>query len=181
MDKLEDEDRALAWSASWHPSFDGIAILNQDFTFRSANPQFCKLLGVTPADLIGERYQDITPQKLRKLEEANCRLLVDGSISFYLLPKTFLFPFGHKVNVMLLVSRVPATAEHPFRFFVCRIMLDNQEALCSATKTSATSKPSSQKWMGGAVDFVLAYGKILAALGAVIAGFVVYILDYLSR
>ena len=68
MDGLTDEERVLAWGASWDPSFDGVAIVDKDFTFRSVNPQFCQIVGVSPAELIGKRFQDITPPRDRDWE-----------------------------------------------------------------------------------------------------------------
>lgn len=170
MDRLTDEERILAWKASWHPSFVGMAIVNKDFTFRSANPQFCKLLGATPADLIGQRFQDITPQKIRELDQKNAQMVIDGFIDFYLLPKTYEFPNGNKVDVVLLVTRAPLSNEGEFQFFVSRIMLDEKGALLSAqTETISQSQPYSPKWTETAADFLLKNTKIFIAIGTAIA------------
>lgn len=121
-DGLTNEERVLAWIASWSPSFAGKAIVNEDFTFRSVNHQFCKILGVTPAELINKKFTDITPQPLRDLEKSNSELVINGLQNSYLLPKTYELQNGTKVDVTLLVNGVyhPETAK--FMFFVSTIM-----------------------------------------------------------
>ena len=177
MDRLTDEERILAWKAAWHPSFDGVAIVDRDFTFRSANPQFCKLLGVTPADLIGQRFQDITPQRIRELDQKNAQMVIDGFIDFYLLPKSYEFTNGNQVNVVLLVTRAPLSSEGEFQFFVSRIMLDESGALHSVPKDVIShSKQSSRMLINLVAEFLMQNIKILvalgAALGAIFLGFI---------
>lgn len=176
VDKLTDEERILAWKASWHPSFDGVAIVNQDGTFRSVNPQFCKLLGVTPAELIGHRFQDLTPPSIRKLDLENAELVKKGAIDFYLLPKKYQFA-SHEVDVVLLVTRAPPSSVGDFRFFVSRIMLDEKGALLTAhdedRSGSVIDYPTS---ISSVVEFVLKYGKILITAGLVLGAFVLSLL-----
>ena len=171
MDRLSDEERILAWKASWHPSFAGMAIINKDFTFRSANPQFCKLLGVTPADLIGQRFQDVTPPNIRELDEKNAQMVIDGYIDFYLLPKTYEFRNGNKKDVVLLVTRAPLSSEGEFQFFVSRIMLDEKgELLMAHTEEGLDSGTSSPSLWGSTVDFLLKYAKVAMIIGTILGG-----------
>ena len=173
MDKLTDEERILAWKASWHPSFAGTAIVNKDFTFRSVNPQFCKLLGVTPADLIGQRFQDITPPGIKELDERNAKLVMDGSIDFYLLPKKYEFHSGKEVDVVLLVTRAPLSHEGEFQFFVSRIMLDeNGELLSAHTEETSDSPISYPKSMNAVVEFITIHGKWLMGIGTIIGAII---------
>lgn len=167
MDGLDEEERALAWAVSWNPSFSGIAIVNRDFTFRSVNQQFCKILGVTPAELIGVHFQDITPPAIRKLDEDNARLVIKGTITNYILPKSFEFPNGKKVDVTLLVTGVYQGGK--FLFFVYRIVqmspLSSQGSTppysIYQTPTGASSKGVTQ-WLKKH------YGKILTGVGLLI-------------
>lgn len=122
MDGLNNEERANAWITSWNPSFDGKAIVNQDFSFRSVNQQFCKILGVSPAELIGNKFTDLTPDPVRSVEVKNSILVRRGDIQSFLLPKTFLFSDGHKVDITLLVNGVYHPATRTFMFFVATIM-----------------------------------------------------------
>lgn len=182
MDRLTDEERILAWKASWHPSFAGTAIVNRDFTFRSANPQFCKLLGVTPADLIGKRFQDVTPPSIRELDEKNAQMVIDGLIDFYLLPKKYEFANNHEVDVVLLVTRAPLSHEGEFQFFVSRIMLDEEGELLSA-HIDETSKleQSSQSLTRKVGDFVVTYWAWIAGAAAAVSGVIWKIVDIWHR
>jgi PAS domain S-box-containing protein len=122
VDELTNEERALAWLTSWHPSFDGVAIVNPDFTFRSVNPQFCEIVGVSPAEIIGNSFKDLTPEPIKTLDIKNANLVKQGIIPNYTLPKTYEFASGRRVDVILLVRGVfdPQTSE--FLFFVSSIM-----------------------------------------------------------
>lgn len=146
--------------------------MNEDFTFRSVNPQFCKLLGVTPAELIGKQFQDITPVQIRELDVRNAELTKDGKIDFYILPKSYAFQDGSKVDVVLLVTRAPAACEGPFQFFISRIMLDEKGELLTAhsNKDQLDLEHTSHKQMSAAVAFVTQNMKWLLTLGAIIGG-----------
>lgn len=122
MDGLNNEERINAWLASWHPSFDGKAIVNPDFTFRAVNQQFCKILGVSPAELVGQKFSDLTPPKMRELEVKNAELVKKGLIQSFLLSKAYEFQTGKKVDVTLLVNGVYHPTTKKFMFFVSTIM-----------------------------------------------------------
>lgn len=170
MDRLNHEERALAWQALWNPSFVGLAIVNADFTFRSVNPQFCKLLGCTPAEIIGKRFQEVTHPAIRSREEENAKMLKDGLIDFYILPKTFQFSDGREKKVLLLVNRAPAAHLGDFQFFVSNIMLAENEGLPSATVTKkCDSPPYFPPPIQRVVDFSIKYGKFLVAIGTILA------------
>lgn len=121
-DGLNNQERALAWLAAWNPSFAGVAIVNPDFSFRSANQQFCDILGVTPAELINNKFSDITPEPIRSLDVKNANLIKERVIESYVLPKTYEFPTGRKVEAVLLVKGVYHPKTSKFLFFVSRIM-----------------------------------------------------------
>ena len=126
MDGLSNEERAYAWLASWNPSFAGKAIVNPDFTFRAVNQQFCKIVGVTPAELVGNKFTDLTPEPLRTVDRNNALLVKKGVIQSYLLPKTYEFFNGHRADVILLVNGVYHPETKDFMFFVSTI-LERQE------------------------------------------------------
>lgn len=122
MDGLNNQERALAWLASWNPSFDGRAIVNPDFTFRAINQQFCDILGVSPAELVGGTFTDITPAPIRELEIKNANLVMQGLIQSYILEKNYEMMDGRKIDVTLLVNGVYAEDTKEFLFFVSTIM-----------------------------------------------------------
>lgn len=153
-----------------------MAIVNEDFTFRSVNPQFCKLLDVTPAELIGKRFQDITHPSIRAKDEENAKMLIAGMIDFYVLPKTYLFSDGREKKVVLLVTRAPAANQMVFQFFVSRIMLDENLALPMVPKNKSDSAPYFHEQIQKVVDFSIKYGKFLVAIGTILAAMIVALL-----
>ncbi len=181
MDRLTDSERILAWKSSWEPSFAGIAIINPDFTFRSVNPQFCEILGVTPAELIGQKFQDITPPSIREIDLKNAQMVVDGLMDFYILPKSYEFTSGRRVNVVLLVTRAPLTKDGPFQFFVSRIMLDKQEASYMVTQGASYPYPvNSQKLTTTVMDFLVKYWTWIVIAGGAITGAILKIMAVLK-
>ena len=170
MDRLNHDERALAWQALWNPSFVGIAIVNADFTFRSVNPQFCKLLGCTPAELIGRRFQEVTHPSVRTREEENAKMLKDGLIDFYVLPKSFQFSDGREKSVLLLVTRAPAENQGEFQFFVSNIMLaENADLHTETARKKSDLAPYCPPPIQKVVDFSIKYGKLLVAIGTMLA------------
>jgi PAS domain S-box-containing protein len=128
VDGLTDNERAVAWLTSWHPSFEGKAIVNADLTFRAVSPQFCKMLGVSPAELIGSKFHDITPEPVKTLELKNANLVKKGVITNYLLPKTFELFSGRRIEVTILTTGAYHQETEKFMFFVMTIM-EKQGAL----------------------------------------------------
>ena len=99
--------------------------MNRDFEFTAVNPQFCDILGVTPAELLGKRFTDVTPISVRELDARNANLVIQGKIPSYLLPKSYEFSDGTKTEVVLLVVGVYSETKD-FLFFVSRIMEQKQ-------------------------------------------------------
>lgn len=159
MDGLKTEEQALAWAATWHPSFHGTAIVNKSFEFIAVNPQFCKIVGVTPAELIGKKFTDITPLSVRELDARNAQLVIEGKITSYLLPKSYEFLSGVKADIVLLVVGVYAT-DGKFKFFVSRIM----------EQTKVTPKSQSM-WFSGTLSALreLTRKQVLLVAGHIMA------------
>ena len=139
---ITDQEKVKAWESSWKYSFAGMAIVNPDFTFRSVNAQWLKLLGVPAFEFYGNSFQDITPQEIRRIDAEQAELVKLGKIDSYLLHKDYIFSTGQKKKVTLLVTRVPVNTEEPFQFFLSRIMLrENLEVKQSQSGSSSlTSK-----------------------------------------
>jgi PAS domain S-box-containing protein len=172
MDGLNEAERALAWAASWNPSFDGIAIVNKDFTFRSVNSQFCILLGASPAELLGQRFQDITPPEIRRIDEANAKLVMTGAIDSYLLPKSFNFGNGKIAHVVLLVKGVYSPSKE-FLFFISRIMKDETKQV--DLFHSPSPKPT------GLLVFLIENKKVFLSIGAVIGTIIYTVIEQLMK
>lgn len=169
MDGLTDEERLSAWLASWNPSFEGKAIVNPDFTFRSVNQQFCKILGVTAAELVNESFVDITPEPLKTLDKENAELVKKGMQASYLLPKTYEFPSGRRVDVTLLVSGVYHEETGEFLFFVSTIM---ERVTLSALSAPSQTQPGLSDW----VDKKKVGWSVLTALGIIIGAIVKHVM-----
>lgn len=170
-DALTDEERIEAWKSSYNPSLDGWAIVNEDFTFRSVNQQFCQILGVTPAELIGNKFQDITHPSVKRLDELNSQLVIQGQSDGYSIKKSYLFEDGREVHVILLVVRVPK-GHGKFQFFVSRILED------ASKEASELPTPSPSASMS-TIDFLIKYGKIVVTIGTLIGATVATVLTNL--
>ena len=171
MDGLTDEERIIAWQAAWHYSFDGWAIVNPDFTFRSVNNQFCDILKITPAEVIGKKFQDVTSAPLREIDETNARMVQQGLIDHYALEKDYEFQSGKKTRVVLLVTRVPKSEEGSFLFYLSRILPEKPKNL--------PSQSTHQKATDSFMDFIIKNYKPLIAIGISVGGAIAMIIDKL--
>ncbi len=122
MLKLTEYEKSLAFDAIWDISFTGIAIIDKDYRFICVNNQFLTVSGVTPAQCLGIKITDITPVSIREIDIKNAELVKSGTITSYMIPKSFEFSNGHKVDVILLVKGVYCRKSGQFLFFVSRIM-----------------------------------------------------------
>lgn len=125
--QLSNLHKQLTFEASWHPSFEGKAIVDQTGKFIDVNPKFCEILGVTAGDLLDKRFSDITSVETRGIDLVNSKLVIEGRLPYYLLPKTYEFINKKSVDVVLLVAGVfdPTTGE--FLHFLSRIVTDNSK------------------------------------------------------
>lgn len=169
MDSLTDEEKQLAWEAGWHPSFDGIAIVNRDFSFRDVNPQWCELLEQLPSEFLDKSFEDITPVDVRNLDSDNANLVMEGRIPSYVINKSYHFSDGKKKNIILLVCRVPKDTNKPFRFFLSRILLNEP-----------VSKSEQKYLTESLLSFWKEYGKTIIGIGAGIGAAIVAVLQYLK-
>lgn len=164
MDGLTNEERAYAWLANWNPSFAGKAIVNPDFTFRAVNQQFCKIVGVSPAELVGNKFTDLTPEPIRSVDVKNALLIKKGVIQSYLLPKSYEFYNGHKVDVTLLVNGVYHPETKDFMFFVSTIL----ERQTMKSSVAQSQMPTGLLDWVGKDKFWWTMITALAAIGAIV-------------
>lgn len=164
MESLTDKEKIEAWNSVWYPSFDGLAIVNQDFTFRDVNPQWLDMLGITPAELIGKSFTDITPIEVRELDIQNAKLTIDGVISTYMMHKEYEFQNGTSKKVALLVTRVPKDTRKPFQFFLSRIMLEEEAVI----EDILPQKSNQWGLISRIVNFSMQYGMWFVGIGTII-------------
>lgn len=77
----------------------GIAILNHDMIIEYVNPAFCKMLGYTPADLIGKKPYDVTaPEYQSKIPEIYSKRMIGETDQF---ESRFIHADGRVVPVLI--------------------------------------------------------------------------------
>lgn len=123
MDGLDNHQRAKAWLATWNPSFTGKAIVNEDFTFRSVNQQFCDILGMQPADFLDHTFTDLTPEPIATLDRQNADLVVHGRSPGYLMRKQYLRRDKSLTPEFMLLVVGIFKNNGDFDFFASRIIL----------------------------------------------------------
>lgn len=174
MDGLSsDKEKALAWEATWNPSFDGKAVVNLDYTFRSVNEQFSKICGVTPAELIGQSFADITPSPIKELDLKNAKLVAKGVIKSYLLPKRYQFSNGKEVHVILLVVGV-YDKDGSFLFYVSRIVEN------PSVKGKASSSVSPSQMPEGLLEYLARNSKIIGTFALAVSIVIVTVYNMLN-
>jgi len=141
-DGLSNRQRAIAWIERYCRSLAGEAIINQDLTFRTANPQFCDLLEVSLAELQGKDYTDLTSPETRELERANAALTVMGKQPAFVTERDYQFRDGRSVRVIQLLNPVfhGEGRDRKFDFFIAQIL--KLESLSSVY----VSSPKTQGW-----------------------------------
>lgn len=173
MDGLTEEERAIAWKSYWSTSFAGSAIIGRDGTIRAANPQFYKILDVTPADILGKTLQEITILRDQRLDMENAEHVAAGRIASYVMHKTCEIQ-GRRIRLVNLVVRVPTDTTQPFLFFLSRIMRD-ETPLPTASINAAKSAPSPTPFPKQIDLFIKNWWKWLVGLGVVLGSMFVHI------
>jgi len=123
VDNLTNNQRSLAWWATWNPSFDGKAIADSALKIQSVNEQFCEMLGASPAELINHTLTDLTPEPAKSRVRENAELVVQGKSPGFLVEIEFEFLSGRRMKALLMVVGVFVETDPPtFDFFVSRIL-----------------------------------------------------------
>ncbi len=107
--ELTDE-RNLSLSEAFRDAVTGMAILDLDGRFRSANPALCAMLGRTESELMGLRTAEVTHPDDRVRSSTTIRMLLAGRLSADQVRKRYLRPDGSTVSVVrtTTVMRDPA-------------------------------------------------------------------------
>lgn len=121
---LTQKEKSLSWDANWDPSFEGLAIVTRQFRFKRVNTQFCEILGVSESELVGYKFQDITPPPVKQLDENNAKLVIARVMECYILDKSYEFGEGENrrfVHVTLIAKGV-FDEDGEFLHFIAKIM-----------------------------------------------------------
>lgn len=155
--------------AAWRNSYDGWAIIGGQGTILDANKQFFTICRITPAQIIGKTFQEITSKEYLEVDVANAEMVKEGRITYYELEiKQYDF-ITHKVNVGLKVDRLPT--DGTFMFYLARIM-----EVESLSESAELSEPTFFKKFWEKNE-----GKIWAGAGVAIAAGVLYAIEEIMK
>lgn len=71
----------------------GKCIVNEDYTFKQVNGVLCGYFQCSPAELIGKRFTDITPEPDKTIDSDNALLVIRGERDHYQFPKQYHLPW----------------------------------------------------------------------------------------
>lgn len=161
---LTTSEKALAWDADWEISSSGIMLVTQDMKVWKANPACYRLLNVTPAQLLGQSLNDITPLEIGKINTKNAHLVMDGNQDGYTLPMVLDFGGGHTVRLILTAKRVPPVGS--FRFLVCELVKPFESPIVSP------QYPDLFEWVSKHYKWLIGFGTIVGSGIVVILKFI---------
>jgi PAS domain S-box-containing protein len=99
------------WRAIHENSAVGIAVVDLQWQFVSANPAFCRMLGYSEEELLGRSVLDHTHPDDRNVTDERLHHLLDGQLQTYHHQKRFLHRDGHSLWTRSSVSVIPGTGD----------------------------------------------------------------------
>lgn len=128
MDAQEDiRIKAWLYNEWWEYSPVGRAKVNEKFEFEDVNEQLCIYLGVTKAELIGKKFTDITPEPIATIDAENARMIMEGKIDRYELPKIYKISKNAQPCYVLLKVLGARNEKGGFKFFDVKILEIGEE------------------------------------------------------
>lgn len=112
-------DADMLYGTLWEHALIGMAIVDQQGRFLSANPTFCKLMEYTEAELKTKRHQEITHPDDVAYDELMAAEVVVGKIRGYDMPKRYLTKFGRVIHILLRVAAIRQGGE--FMYFLSQV------------------------------------------------------------
>nr|WP_162963221.1 ATP-binding protein [Pseudomonas aeruginosa] len=101
------------WRAIHENSAVGIAVVDLQWRFVSANPAFCRMLGYTEEELLGHSVLEHTHADDRNITDQRLHHLLDGRLQTYHHQKRFLHKDGHSLWTRSSVSVIPGSGDAP--------------------------------------------------------------------
>lgn len=101
------------WRAIHENSAVGIAVVDLQWRFVSANPAFCRMLGYTEEELLGHSVLEHTHADDRNITGQRLHHLLDGRLQTYHHQKRFLHKDGHSLWTRSSVSVIPGSGDAP--------------------------------------------------------------------
>lgn len=99
------------WRAIHENSAVGIAVVNLEWQFVSANPAFCRMLGYAEEELLGHSVLHYTHPDDRHITDRRLQSLLQGHMQNYHHQKRFLHKDGHSLWTRSSVSVIPGSVD----------------------------------------------------------------------
>lgn len=104
MHRLEDNECGLLLETLWSESITGLALVNEDGSFRRANPSFCRIVEYTEVELKKLKFQDITSPEDTAADVEMARLVAAGEYPGYEMTKSYITKTRRHQAVLLRVT-----------------------------------------------------------------------------
>lgn len=96
------------WRAIYDNSAIGIAVVDLEWKFLTANPAFCNMLGYDFDELLGISLLELTHPDDQKVTDERMTALLDGRLTEYRYQKRFMHKSGRSIWTQSSVSVMPA-------------------------------------------------------------------------
>jgi len=135
---IDDKTKVLTWDKTIQPSHEGLAILCSKLCHLYVNDQYCKMLGMSKAELMTKRLEDIICQTEVLKVIGSAQMIQSELLSNSLLMTKLINPTGQPILVSLIMSGVCSPDSSTTSFYVIKIMLRKSDT------TNPTAKRSSK-------------------------------------
>lgn len=107
----------------------GIARVSLDYRILEANPAYCRMLGYTEPELIGQNILDLAQEDARQENKRLQNRLLSSEIMHYTLEKPFLHKSGKIVHGLLHATLVCDSNQKPSYFLGCVLDITERKQL----------------------------------------------------
>jgi len=120
FNNMTDTERSKALTKLWDNAIIGIACLDTNGKFISANPAFCRITEYTEVELIQRIFDDITHPDDIRADRLMSQRLKDGYIDHYDMKKRYITKTGRVIWVILRVVGIRESND-TFSFYISQI------------------------------------------------------------
>lgn len=174
MLRVSDDECAALLQLFWNESITGLALVNEDGSFRRANPSFCRIVEYSEAELKRLKFQDITDPADTAADVEMAALVAAGEYECYELTKSYITKTKRTQPVLLRVTGLKINGR--FTYFVGEVApLDSPPA--ERRRDEAIHRAARRRqWLHGLRD----NWAVIAALSAGAAMFVAQVIQHLK-
>lgn len=117
---LTPDQEKRAFDELWEHSLIGLAFMDEDGSFKAANPAFCAITEYTEFELQHKKFQDITHPEDREPDIQMTNRIIHGEDQMYTMKKRYITKTGRIVWTVLR-ARAVRSNEGKLEFFVSQI------------------------------------------------------------